>query len=43
MASALNNIKSRLGPLMKIHAVNLIGGASRIPMIQNIVSECFQM
>jgi molecular chaperone DnaK (HSP70) len=48
MASALSNIKSRVEPKIefsKEHLKNLslelIGGASRIPLIPKIVSEIF--
>lgn len=39
MATALHNIKSRVGHKVPIHAVQLLGGASRIPLIQQIISE----
>jgi molecular chaperone DnaK (HSP70) len=41
MSTALNNIKDRVYPRVKIDSIELIGGASRIPFIQQIVSNIF--
>lgn len=41
MSIALNNIKDRVYPKVNIDAIELIGGASRIPFIQQIVANIF--
>jgi heat shock protein 4 len=41
MASAMQNIKMRITHLLKIDAVEVLGGTSRIPFMQNIVGDIF--
>ena len=43
VSSALYNIKGRVEPKVPIHSVELIGGASRIPLIQQIVADIFTL
>lgn len=40
-ATSMQNLKSRVEPLMRIHSFEIIGGASRTPFFQEVAKNIF--